>query len=219
MPSVHEIEASLITEGDMIESIVANRLLGMSRKPTSGLKRIRLASAETLTHPRPAKDKYDPRIVHISGHASKKGVALLGETIGWRELAEALGRNWLTQLPRNSTLRCTASSRKRVLLFSCCHSKSALSDFYIHPLREYFSGIYTFHERHPSFEKTLTTWSMFYREIGISPLHPHGDESPTKELLKRINEFFGGEPTLDFLPLHGPPRPLLQRTRRTGRLR
>lgn len=214
MPSPHEIEHGLITEGDLIAALLANRRLGNNSRPKSDRKHVRIASIEALRNRSSSEEsKYDPRIVHISGHASGKGVDLLGETVEWGDLGEAL-KSWLKELPPISPLKSMASKSQRVLICSFCHSKQAFrSAFYQKPLKKHFSGIYFLNEPKPSFEKTLAIWSMFYLEI--DPIHPHADDPKTVGLVKRINDFFDGtperrseecdskkrKPTLDFRPI------------------
>ena len=196
LPDTAEIENGLISEGELIETILAFRRVGSSRPLKADCKRIRAATNETLLKPKFGKGfQYDPRVVHVSGHGSKQGIEVLGSTVSWPEFALAL-KSWVTKLPKNVLLRSISSRSRRVLFFSCCHSAVPAKKLR-ELLRGYFSGCFYFVDQNPGLADALAVCAMFYREI--DPIYPHSDKRrASMRLVDRINAFFGDDPLLDF---------------------
>jgi hypothetical protein len=164
MPSDHEIDESLVTECQVIKAILHNRNF------KSVTKTERITSTERYEgikwHPYPGLG-----FVHLAGHASKKGVELIGGTVRWTTVADTLK----AIAPKLS------KDQKRVLTLSCCYSEYAAGK--LTPLlKGHFTGIYFFNAKKVAFADTMTAFAMFYRRKTM--------RKPHKAIVERINDFF-----------------------------
>lgn len=166
-PSDHEIDGSLVTESDAIRSVLWNKSLG------GRLKGLRLTTADSFTG---AKEREYPgvRYVHLGGHASKNGIAFIGGSVKWKDVAKKL----------NKFFPVLKADEQRVLTLSCCHSTEGVTA--MGPiLRGHFTAIYHFKSETIGFSQAMTIWSMFYLKKRLS--RPHG------AIMKDINAFMGSD--------------------------
>lgn len=164
MPSDHEVDELLVTECQVIKAILHNRQF------RSVIKTERITSIE-----RYAGVKWRPYpglgFVHLAGHASKRGIALIGGTVRWTAVAGSLK----AIAPKLS------KDQKRVLTMSCCYSECAAAN--LKPLlKGHFTGVYFFNAKEVSFADTMTTFAMFYRRKSL--------RKPHKRIVDKINAFF-----------------------------
>jgi putative transcriptional regulator len=163
LPSDHEIDGGLVTESQVIQTILHNRRLG------SRTKVFRATSEDGFSKiSRPYKDL---RFVHLATHGSAEGISLIGTHMSWSDVANKL-KQIAPVLPKN---------RQRVLCLSCCHSgegyRRMKSD-----LSGHFTGVYYFAEDKIAFSTAMTVWSMFYLKKRSS--------RPAAKIAKSINNFF-----------------------------
>ena len=162
LPSNHEIENSLATECDTIQSIIHNR--GQRAR----VKRIRVASKERfLTYP---TYRYGVQFVHLACHGGKHGVGMLGESVSWAAVAEQISKH----------LHPLSGNAQRVICFSCCHSYAGYKATQS-TLKQYFTGAYHFAEEKVPFSTAITTWTMFYLKKKLA--------NPHEGIAKAINTF------------------------------
>jgi len=185
-PSEHEIELNLITEGELIESILGNRRTGRNDVPKSNLRRLRIVSSNRINNA--AGSRYKPHFVHLGGHAEKCSLNLIGGKVAWWDVAEMITSR-LAKLPAISPLKSLRSASQRSIVFSCCHSSCAFR-MTKDCLKGYFSGAYYFKEENVNFSDTLAVWAMFYSQIG--DYQPHSDEEE-ENIVAKINKFMGKE--------------------------
>jgi hypothetical protein len=141
LPSDHEIESSLATECEMIEDLLHNRELH------ARVKRIRVASSDRLR--REPTYRYDVQFVHLSCHGGRNGISFLGGGMNWGPVARQIIRH----------LHPLQNGGKRVMIFSCCHSRTGFerTKFWF---EEYFTGAYYFDQKKIEFSTAITTWLM-----------------------------------------------------------
>lgn len=164
-PSDHEIDGAIVTESDAIRSVLWNKSLG------GRLKGLRLTTAESFLK---AKErKYTGvRYVHLGGHGSKSGIAFIGGSVKWNDVAEKLTKFF----PK------LGAGEQRVLTLSCCHSGSGVVA--MGPkLKGHFTAIYHFNSDTVGFSQAMTIWSMFYLKKRLS--------KPHAAIMKDINTFMG----------------------------
>ena len=146
LPSVHEVDDRLVTECDVISSIISNK--GKGR-----VKHIRATHLKTLRKKRPAKRKRyrGIRYVHVAGHATRNGPAFIGKTVSWETFAKELCY-YFKPLDKGE---------KRALCLSCCYSERAA---YVlgNELKSRFSAFYYFSKETVYFDDTMVAWSLFY---------------------------------------------------------
>lgn len=166
-PSDHEIDGALVTESDAIRSVLWNKNLG------GRLKGLRLTTADSFKN---AKErKYTGvRYVHLGGHASENGIAFIGGSVKWRDVAKKLTKCF----PKLS------DGERRVLTLSCCHSAYGVAAMR-QELKGHFTAIYHFNLETIGFSQAMTIWSMFYLKKKL--VRPHG------AIIKEINSFIGAE--------------------------
>lgn len=164
-PGDHEVDRSMSTECETVHALLINRGLG------SRAKLLKFSSKESLCKLSPYQ--YDPKFVHISCHASRKSVGLLGSSVTWKYLATEILK------PR---LKPLANGETRILFLSCCKSSSAKGSIKRH-IPGYFTGIYYFKPKFVLFADSLTVAGMFYRKKHL--------KNPHAALVKGINTFFG----------------------------
>lgn len=156
-----------MTESDAIRSVLWNKSLG------GRLKGLRLTTADSFII---AKErKYSGvRYVHLGGHASKTGIAFIGGSVKWQEVAKKLTKFFPT----------LADDEQRVLTLSCCFSRHGVAA--MRPiLKGHFTAIYHFKAETIGFSQAMTIWSMFYLKKKLS--RPH------QAIIKDINAFMGSE--------------------------
>jgi len=166
-PSDHEIDGALVTESDAIRSVLWNKSLG------GRLKGLRLTTADSFAN---AKErKYSGvRYVHLGGHASKSGIAFIGGSVKWQDVARKLTK-FFPKLP---------DGEQRVMTLSCCYSSYGVAA--MRPiLKGHFTAIYHFKSEEIGFSHAMTIWSMFYLKKKLS--RPHG------AIMKDVNTFMGSE--------------------------
>jgi hypothetical protein len=166
LPSDHEVESSLTTECEMIETIIHN--LSM---PTR-VKRICVASTERFRkYPR---YRLNVQFVHLAGHGSKKGVEMLGGKLKWAEVAKQVKRH----------LHKLLDGEKRVMVFSCCQSKEGF-EATRNSLTGYFTGAYYFEQKRIAFSDAIAVWAMFYAKKRLA--------KPHARIVAAVNSFMGKE--------------------------
>lgn len=134
---------------------------------------MRLTTAKSFTD---AKErKYGGvRYVHLGGHGSKSGIAFIGGSVKWQDVAKKLVKFF----PK------LADGEQRVLTLSCCHSTAGVA--VMKPfLKGHFTAIYHFKSEEIGFSHAMTIWSMFYLKKKLS--RPHG------AIMKDVNTFMGSE--------------------------
>lgn len=166
-PSDHEIDGALVTESDVIRSVIWNKNLG------GRLKGLRLTTADSFKNAR-ERIYTGVRYVHLGGHASKNGIAFIGGSVNWQDIAKKLTKLF----PR------LAAEEQRVLTLSCCHSTDGVAAMRS-ILKGHFTVIYYFKPDKIGFSQAITIWSMFYLKKRLS--RPHG------AVMKSINSFMGTE--------------------------
>ncbi len=205
LPADHEIETDIVTEGQVIESILGNRLLGHKRKMGADVKRMRIASVAQFKNlpAQPSHARARPWIVHLTCHATSEGIALLGGDVKWGLVGRVISK----QLRPLHSLRGKLSlQHERVMVFSCCNGREGFEATEGH-FSKFFSGAYFF-EEDPTFHDSLAAWSMFY--LKVSPEKPHGEILEEKtgkpgawdvpNIVDQINEFLGKRNKLVFQP-------------------
>lgn len=181
--SPHEIERRLSTEGDVLSSILANRI--GDRGPTV----LRFAAAKSFRK-FSAKARPDVRYLHVIAHANDKVLGFVEGGVGWDEVADKL-KLLVGKLD---------NGQRRVLCLSCCWSSSAVEK--LAPLLSgYFTGIYYLNCEEVDFDVSITVWSMFYLR------KPLDEPQKRKDIRDAINGFIDAEePLLAFKPVSLPPR-------------
>ncbi len=164
LPSDHEIDSGLATECTTIAALLHNRGLG------TRLKHFRISTLESFSSL--PYYFYDPKFIHLSCHASKDGVGVLGGFMSWKDFAKEL-KSILAPLADHS--------HRRVLTLSCCHSKSAANHL-ANELAGYITGIYYFSSEELPFSESVTAWCMYYLNKDL--------EKPHAAIKDRINKFF-----------------------------
>ena len=167
LPSDHEVDGGLATECQVISALLHNRNLG------SSTKHIRATTKESFN--RNVKGPY-PHLgfVHLATHGYRHGISLIGDSVRWSALADAL-RRVAPPLKRR---------QQRVLCLSCCYSKYGYRAMRSH-LKGHFTGCYFFPEKAISFASSMTVWAMFYRRKTV--------EKPAKAIVDAVNTYFGRE--------------------------
>jgi hypothetical protein len=166
LPSDHEIDGGLVTESQMIRSILHNRGLG------SKTKLFRATSKDGFDNiGRPYKDL---GFLHLATHGSPKGISLIGVGVNWSDVALKL-KQIAPALPEK---------KQRILCLSCCHSRQGYEAMK-GGLNGHFTGAYFFHETNIAFATAMTVWAMFYRKKNLS--------KPAKAIVESINTFFGDD--------------------------
>lgn len=146
LPSDHEVDLNIVTECDVIRSIISNRQQG---------KKVKVIRA-TQELP-PTNKTNEVAYVHLSGHGNKQGLGLIGGSVKWVDVAEHILR----------AVQRLKGGRKRVLCVSCCHSKDAVDQMF--PLlKGYFTRVYYFSDHKIGFAASMTVWSMFYSKQNLS---------------------------------------------------
>ncbi|MDF2434909.1 MAG: hypothetical protein JWP44_4540 [Mucilaginibacter sp.] len=166
LPSDHQIENGLTTEGQLIATLLHERGLGDATRLEVVASKERFKSLAKTHHP-------DAKIVHIAAHADRDGLGAMGHDLTWDEVAHVL-----TQIVPSLE----DAQEERVLVLSCCHSRAA----YRHLkklLRMHFTAVYYFSQDIVYFDVALMTWSMFYGQKNL--------RRPTSQIRKPINDFFG----------------------------
>lgn len=164
LPSDHEIEGTLVTECQTIESIIHNR--GMPAR----VKRICVASTERfMNYP---TYKYGVQFVHLACHGGQKGIGMLGGNVTWEDMAKQVTKH----------LHPLATDQQRIICFSCCHSKAGFNKTKS-AFASYFTGAYIFAKTKVPFAQAVAIWAMFYLKKRLS--------NPHEAIVKSINEFIG----------------------------
>ena len=159
LPSEHEIDDRLVTECDVISSIIAN-------KGSGRVKHIRATHLQTLSH----RPRYEGiRYVHVAGHGTKCGPSFIGQTVTWQELAKRL----------QYYCKPLVKKEKRALCLSCCHSETG-AKVLGKALRPLFTAIYYFSSERVYFDDKMVAWSLFYLL--------KTEEDPTKKLEMKDSE-------------------------------
>ena len=184
LPSDHEVELNIVTECDVIRSIISNKDQGKK------VKVIRATNCESFLRHRTAKTK-EVKYIHLSGHGNEDGLGFINGIVEWGDVASKV---------TESIYR--LKSGQRILCVSCCHSEEAVDQMIPH-LRGYFTGVYYFSESEIHFSTTMTVWSMFYRQKNLKRLH--------RKIVPQINQFFAttskeGEEPLKFRSVRKPPQ-------------
>jgi hypothetical protein len=149
-PSDHEVDGHLLSESDAIKAVLSNRDLG------SRLKSVRCTTVDSFRSV-PTRKYPGIRYVHLGGHASKSGIAFIGGSVKWAEVASTLC-DLFPPLVKN---------KKRVLTLSCCYSQQGVAD--LKPmLKGHFTAIYHFKPEKIGFAEAMTTWCMFYLRKRLS---------------------------------------------------
>lgn len=164
LPGDHEIDLSLPTESAVLHGLLTN--LGRGARS----KVFRCSSKDSLS--KLPNYHYDPKFVHLSCHASKKQIGLVGDSISWETFANKHLKPLLNELE---------TDHKRILFLSCCRASDGVKALKPH-LSKYFTGAYFFSTETISFADSLLASAMFYK---LKPLN-----NPHIKILKRINEFF-----------------------------
>ncbi len=162
-PSDHEVEDSLPTECDVIRSVVSNR--GEDGK----VKHVRATRFEALQKKCPRHPYEHVGFVHVAGHADERGLGLIGDAIGWCELADVL-KDYCAPL---------ACDQQRVLCLSCCSSAMGVKKLQS-ILSDWFSGYYYFSKEEVNFADSIAAWSLFYLQKDA--------EAPMSKLWTENNE-------------------------------
>ena len=163
LPSDHEVELNIVTECDVIRSIISNKDQGKK------VKVIRATNRQSFLDHRTTKTK-EVKYVHLSGHGYEDGLGFINGGVGWEDVAHKVTEP-IYKL----------KSGQRILCVSCCHSEEAVDQMTPH-LRGYFTGVYYFSESEIHFSTTMTVWSMFYRQKNLKLLH--------RRIVPQINQFF-----------------------------
>lgn len=153
LPSDHEINETLVTESDVIRSILANRALGTQ------VKSLKFTTASSFKDC-PERKYSGIRYVHLGGHGGKNGIGFIGGTVSWVKVAEKLTKLF-TKL---------AHDEQRVLTLSCCNSTHGVAAMRA-TLQGYFTAIYHFAPEKIGFSTAMTTWSMFYLKKNLTRPH------------------------------------------------
>jgi hypothetical protein len=163
LPSDHEIDGGLVTECQVINTILHNRNIG------GRTKTFRATSKENfLTPPRPYNDL---GFVHLAAHGSKTGIGLIGGSMPWRDVANKI----------KAIAPALKPGKQRVLILSCCYSRDGYTA--LKPLfKGHFTGFYYFESEVIDFATAMTVWSMFYRKKSI--------KKPASAVVEVINKFF-----------------------------
>lgn len=178
-PADHEIDRRLTTECDTIAAILHGRKL------QSKLKHVRLSTPESLDEAKKNVHRYRVNYVHVAGHGSRDGIALVGGNVEWSDLAQTLTSKWVAPLRK---------SEQRVLCVSCCFSPNAVAA--MKPsLSRYFTGCYYFRDCRVPFATAITVWSMFYLKKTLA--------LPHQKIVQSINEFLDEE-ALGFVEIANP---------------
>lgn len=164
LPSDHEVESALVTECEVIETLLHNKRMG------ARVKRICVASTERLR--RCPTFRYSVQFVHLACHGGKDGIEMLGGTMSWREVAMNITKH----------LNKLKDGQQRVMVFSCCHSEDGFEATRLF-LKDHFTAAYHLAEEAVSFAKATTIWSMFYLKKNL--------EKPKGKITEAINQFFG----------------------------
>jgi hypothetical protein len=152
-PSDHEIEGSIITESDAIRAVIANKSLG------GRLKSLKLTTAASFINSR-GRAYSGVRYVHLGGHGSTSGLAFIGGSVQWSNVATKL-KEFFPVLGQDE---------QRVLTLSCCYSEIGARS--LSPLlKGHFTAIYHFKEEEVAFSMAMATWSMFYLKKRLSKPH------------------------------------------------
>ncbi|WP_162800717.1 hypothetical protein [Acidibrevibacterium fodinaquatile] len=166
-PSDHEIDGNLVTECQVVQSLLSNRRLG------SATKLIRVTSYSGFRNSN-WKTYNAIGFLHVAGHGSKFGLGFIGGNVSWKDVAKTL-KKVAPKLDKD---------KQRVLCLSCCHSLAAYRAMKT-DLKGHFTGAYHFSEEKISFATAMTVWAMFYRRKTL--------ERPHAAVVKAINDFFGKE--------------------------
>ena len=181
LPSDHEIESNLITEGELIESVLANNRDSKSQSLKSKVKRIRIVS--TARFAKLGSYSYRPQFVHLCGHGKQSGIDLIDGEVHWDNVALGI-RSQLKKLPPPSAWK---SECERSIIFSCCYSKIGFQRTR-RQFAGYFSHAYFFKEDIISFSDALAVWAMFYSQMS----HPQKQDTG-EQIVEKINECVGEE--------------------------
>lgn len=178
--SDHEVEKNLVTEGDALRSILANR--NWDRGPR--LRKFATATSFEKWKPRSISDIY---YMHLTAHANEKQLAFIEEFITWEDVANKLS----AVVPKLN------GDQRRALCLSCCYSSDATAKL-IPGLRGYFTCIFYASRKRPEkpprkslkyykkvdFDESIALWSMFYLKKPLA--EPHDGKS----IRRAINTFF-----------------------------
>ena len=145
LPSDHEVDLNIVTECDVIRSIISNRKQG---------KKVKVIRASQELHP--TNRTNEVKFVHLSGHGNEQGLGLIGGFVKWADVAKQI-------IAAVQRLR---GRRTRVLCISCCHSEDAVDQMFPH-LKGYFTRVYYFSDPKIGFATSMTVWSMFYSEQNL----------------------------------------------------
>ena len=146
LPSDHEVDLNIVTECDVIRSIISNRKQG---KKVKVIRATQVLPATRRTN--------EVTYVHLSGHGNEQGLGLIGGFVEWEYVAKHIKE----AVPR------LTGQRKRVLCVSCCHSEDAV-DQMLPLLKGHFSRVYYFNDPKIGFAASMTVWSMFYSQQNLS---------------------------------------------------
>jgi hypothetical protein len=167
LASDHQIEHGLATEGHIIATLLHER-------GKSDVTRFELVASRDgflkLSHQRHSA----ARIIHLSAHANVDGLGAMGHDIEWEDVRSVL-RDIVPPL---------AKDQKRILILSCCHSRSVLRSIKSH-LRSRFSAAYFFKQDIVHFDLAIVTWVMFYGKRKLN--------RPAGRIKDRINTFLQRE--------------------------
>jgi hypothetical protein len=164
LPSDHEVDENLVTECEVIRTVLANRGF------RSVVKATRISSMDRFKS-EPWRPYPNIGYVHLAAHGRKRGIGLIDGRMRWTTLARRLR----IIAPR------LAKDQKRVLVLSCCYSSYGYEALQ-RPLRGHFTGCYYFEPNEIGFSDAMTTWAMFYKHKTIR--RPHA------AIVNRINSFF-----------------------------
>ena len=153
LPSDHEVNGSLVTESDVIKSVLSNKNLG------GRLKSLRFTTADTFKNC-PDRKYSGIRYVHLGGHGGTTGIGFIGGTVKWVDVGKKLAKMF-PQL---------TDGEQRVLTLSCCMSKTGVKAMAPH-LKNHFSAIYYFIPQSIGFSQAMTVWSMFYLKKDLTRPH------------------------------------------------
>ena len=184
LPDDGEIATDLVTEGQLIETILGNRRRGKIKTPLADVKRLRIASKKQFaTCP---KYSYEPRCVHLGGHGTEDGMLVLGGSVSWNNVALFV-KDRLKPLPPVNELKCLRDDSERSVFFSCCESQQGFNKTRS-LFHGYFSGAFYLEKKTLGFTEALAISAMFYSKLGDDDQHGvfEGDH-----IVDKINQFMG----------------------------
>lgn len=172
-PADHEVDDFLLTESQVIKSLLSNAGNRTRLIRCSSMKRFK----EVKWRPMPAVT-----YVHIAGHGNPLAIEMIDGKIPWPTLAKKL----------KIAMPPLKKGQKRVLTLSCCFSENAFK-LLKKDLVGHFTGCYRINRKRANFDDAMTVWLMFYNRKRLDL--PHG------AIVEKVNSFFARKK--DLLAFHG----------------